>query len=83
MEQVEAAPQARGIDDAVKASAPDGTGTQERLAELVGVSQQAVSKWVAQGYVPTDRVVEVEQLTGVARARLINPALVDLLQTDL
>lgn len=76
MEQVDAA--TRGIDDAIKA-----VGTQEKMAEMVGVSQQAVSKWVAQGYVPTDRVVEVEQLTGVARARLVKPALVDLLQTDL
>lgn len=65
------------------AEAVDAVGSQGKLARQVGVSQQAIGKWLAQGYVPTRRVIEVEQITGVPRARLIKAELVDLLATGL
>jgi DNA-binding transcriptional regulator YdaS (Cro superfamily) len=67
----------RGIDAAVEAA-----GSQVALAALVGVTQQAVWRWVSQGYVPIQRVVEVEQATGVHRAQLMHPKTVDILDTS-
>ncbi|CAB4241005.1 Putative bacterial antitoxin YdaS [uncultured Caudovirales phage] len=63
-----------GIEQAIHAA-----GSQKRLAELLGCSQQNVSFWLRQGYCPPERVVEVEQATGIDRALLINPKLLDLL----
>lgn len=63
-----------GIERAIHAA-----GSQARLAEILGCSQQNVSFWLRQGYCPPDRVVEIEQATGVDRALLINPRLLDLL----
>ena len=40
-----------GIDKAVQLA-----GSQERLAKELGVSPQAVSEWVCNGYVPQGRV---------------------------
>lgn len=57
-----------GIEQAIAAA-----GSQENLAKLLGCSQQNVSFWKGQGFVPLDRVVEVEQVTGVPRAKLIDP----------
>ncbi len=62
-----------GIADAVQQ-----VGTQEALAEQLGVSQQAVSIWLRRGWVPLRRAQEIEALTGVGRARLINPRIADL-----
>lgn len=62
-----------GIEEAIEAA--DG---QVKLAEILGVTQQAVSLWLQQGYVPNNRVVAIETLFGVARKRLINPLLADL-----
>ena len=63
-----------GIQRAVEAA-----GSQHRLAEILGVSQQAISQWVARGYAPASRVVEVEAQLGVPRADLIQPSLRDLI----
>lgn len=65
-----------GIEDAISA-----IGSQDKLADAMGVKQQVVSYWKRVGYVPTGRVVEVEQLTGVPRQRLINPSITNLLDT--
>lgn len=54
-------------------------GSQAKLADLLGCSQQNVSMWLRRGWVPVDRVVEIEQATGVYRKLLINPKLVNLL----
>ncbi len=37
-------------------------GSQAKLARALGVSNNAIWKWVAQGYVPPGRAVEVAQL---------------------
>ena len=54
-------------------------GTQEALADLLGVSRQAVQQWVRKGYVPSRRALEIEAQTGVDRRALVDPRLVDLL----
>lgn len=53
-------------------------GTQAKLAEGLGVTQQAVSIWLRRGWVPLRRAQEIEALLGVPRARLINPRIADL-----
>ncbi len=63
-----------GIEEAIYAA-----GSQTKLAKILGCSQQNVGFWLRQGYCPAERVIEVEQATGVPRERLINPKLVDLL----
>lgn len=55
-------------------------GGQTQFAEALGVTQQAVSKWALQGYIPVLRVVEVEQLTKVPRSQLVNPRLHELVR---
>ncbi len=37
-------------------------GTQSRLAKALGLSDNAVSKWVAQGKVPPGRALQVAKL---------------------
>ena len=68
--------QKTGIADAVEIA-----GSQKKLGVALGVTQQSVSLWLAQGYVPNEHIVSIEAQFGVPRARLINPriaALVDL-----
>ena len=62
-----------GIDLAIAAA-----GSQELLADMVGCTQQNVSFWKRQGYAPVLRAVEIEQATGVPRAKLIDPRIVEL-----
>lgn len=62
-----------GIEEAVKAA-----GGQAELAAKLGVTQQAISAWKVRGWVPLGRAVEIEQVTGVARGRLVNPRVLDL-----
>lgn len=64
-----------GIAEAVKMA-----GSQQKLAEALGTTQQHISKWVTRGFVPTTRVVEIEALYGIARQRLIDPRLVALVE---
>jgi hypothetical protein len=66
-----------GVREAIRKA-----GGQRALGQLVGASQQAVAKWVRKGWVPVGRVVEVEQLTGVPRDRLVKPQLASLLDTS-
>jgi len=63
-----------GIQKAV-----DAVGSQAKLAELLGCTQQLISIWVGRGYAPIDRIVELEQATGIDRKDLINPKLLNLL----
>lgn len=67
--------QTSGVERAIKAK-----GGQEPLGEACGVTQQAVSLWLHQGYVPWERVHKVSEVTGIPRRELCDPRLVDLLQ---
>jgi DNA-binding transcriptional regulator YdaS (Cro superfamily) len=64
----------RGIDDAVEVA-----GSQEKLAQALGVTQQSVAKWVKRGYAPLARAREVEAMYGVPRKSLVDPRVVELL----
>lgn len=64
----------KGIDTAVELA-----GSQGLLAQQLGVSQQAVSKWVERGYTPLRRAQEIEAVYGVPRVALANPRTLELL----
>ncbi len=64
----------RGIDQAVSLA-----GSQAKLGELLGVSQQAVDKWCRRGYVPLARAIEIHHQLGVSRRVLVDPELVSAL----
>ena len=53
-------------------------GSQQKLASILGVSQQAVSAWLDRGWVPLRRAQEIEASLGVPRVTLINPRIADL-----
>jgi len=59
-------------------TACEAAGNQARLAEGLGVTQQAVSAWVRQGWVPLHRAKEIEALYGVPRSKTMNPRVADL-----
>ena len=63
-----------GIEEAIRLA-----GGQAELARIMGCTQQNVSVWKNQGFAPTERVVEIEQATGVGREKLINPKCAQLL----
>lgn len=56
-----------GIADAILAA-----GGQGALARKLGISQQAVSRWVKCGCVPIAHIVQIEAMFGVPRAKLIH-----------
>lgn len=60
----------------------DKAGSQDKLADRLGVSQQVISKWKRRGYVPLNRAVEIETQYGIKRAQLINPRIADLVEPD-
>ena len=63
-----------GIEQAIHA-----IGSQAKLAEALGCSQQNVSMMLRNGYAPIKWVRAIEQATGVSRDLLIDPSLLDLL----
>lgn len=54
-------------------------GSQDKLARGLGVSQQAVSLWVDQGWVPLRRAEQIEHKFSIPRAELVNPKILELL----
>lgn len=54
-------------------------GSQAALGRELGVTWQAVSQWLRQGYVPVGRVTQIETLYGIPRERLLNPKYVESL----
>lgn len=64
-----------GIADAAQLA-----GSQGALAELLGVSRQAVSVWLKRGWVPAGRAIEIEDRFGIERTRLVSPRLMELVR---
>ena len=64
-----------GIREAVRKA--DG-GPQ--LARKLGVSHQAVYQWLAKGWVPLSRALQIERLYGIPRQRLVSPRIGRLLK---
>lgn len=67
----------RGIDRAIAAA-----GSQTRLADRLGCTQQAVSSWQRRGWVPLLRGIEIESIYGIDRRGLINPRIAELVETS-
>ena len=44
--------------------------TQGDLAEKLGVSQGAISQWIANGEIPIKRVRDISRITGIPSAKL-------------
>lgn len=65
-----------GIYAAVRAA-----GSQTALADRIGVTQQAINKWVRLGWVPMSRAVEIEKTFGVPCRDLVSPKLKALINT--
>jgi hypothetical protein len=61
------------------ASAVAAAGTQAQLADRLGVSQQAVSKWLRRGWVPVRRAGEIEAEFNIPCTRLASPRIMALL----
>ena len=62
-----------GIEKAIKAA-----GSETNLAIMLGVSQQAVSKWRKRGYVPlrpVDRATQIANNIKIDRRELLDPEL--------
>lgn len=57
--------------------------SQAALASALGVTQQAVSRWLKRGWVPRDRAREIENTYGVPRATLVDPKLLDAVSSDI
>lgn len=53
-------------------------GTQVKLAEQLGVSQQAVSLWLDKGWVPLRRAEQIEKNFSIPRVRLVDPKIIEL-----
>ena len=69
--------QATGIEKAILSA-----GSQLGLARQLGVSQQVISLWRRQGWVPLKRVNEIEAQFGIPRIELVNPTILDMVSTD-
>lgn len=63
-------------------SAAQAAGSQAALARALDVTEQAICKWVKQGWVPLRRAQQIEELTGVPRGELINPRLLALVSAS-
>lgn len=48
----------------------EAAGGQQALAEKIGVRYQAVQKWLRFKRVPAERVLAIEEATGVSRSDL-------------
>jgi DNA-binding transcriptional regulator YdaS (Cro superfamily) len=63
-----------GIDKAVRSA-----GGAASLAAKLGVSHQAVYQWIQNGWVPSERALELERIYHIPRAELLSPKLAALM----
>lgn len=57
-------------------------GSRRALAIELGVVEQAIGKWICQGWAPLERAVEMEILYGVPREELVEPLLRQFVATN-
>ena len=57
----------------------DKAGGIVKFAAAVGVTHQAVYAWFRKGWMPLERAVVVERLTGVDRLLLVKPSIAQAL----
>lgn len=62
-----------GIDKAVEQA-----GSQTALAEMLGVTQQAVAKWQARGWAPMKRAKQIAGAFPIPLVELVDPELKEL-----
>jgi hypothetical protein len=62
------------LDDAVKK-----IGGARKVAAKMKVSHQAVYVWIKRGWAPMKRAIQLERMTGIPRAKLIDPQIAKLL----
>jgi len=60
------------------ARAVEAAGSVQALAVKLGVSHQAIYKFLRQGWVPPSRAVEIEINYGISRRDLVSPRLLGL-----
>jgi transposase-like protein len=60
-------------------TAIERAGGAIRLAEALGITHQAIYAWRKRGWVPADKAIAVENLVGVPRISIMDPALVAVL----
>lgn len=65
--------QMTGVEKIIKSA-----GSEAALGDVMGVTQQAVSKWKRQGFLPPGRVEQALRLFRVERRELIDPKLLEL-----
>ena len=59
----------------------DKLGGVVSFANAIGVTHQAVYYWFRKGWVPLERAVVIERLTGVSRAQLVKQSVAEALET--
>jgi len=64
----------QSINDAIAKA-----GGQKQLAIDLGVTQQFISASVQKGFLPPERAMQVEQMYGIPRKKMVNPKLAKLL----
>ena len=60
-------------------TAVERAGGPRRIAEILGVSHQVVYYWVARGWFPPARAVQLSRRFKVSKSELIDPKLAKLL----
>lgn len=64
-----------GIYSSGMYKAVEKAGSVSKLAGLLGVKRQAVYPWLVRGYAPLPRAVQIEEMFGIPRDELMDPAL--------
>ena len=66
----------QGVKMAIEAA-----GSQKKLAEKLGCTQQFISNCNFRGYFPIKRAIEIEEKLGIDRIKLIDPRIAEALAT--
>ena len=57
-------------DSVALARAIESAGSQQALADLLGIKSPSIAEWKERGRIPANRVLDIERLTGVSRHEL-------------